>query len=429
MRIVIIGGYGLIGSAVTARLIADGHAVTGAGRDIAGAARRQPAARWMRADLARFTVADWTPLLAGADAVVNCAGALQDGAGDDLAAVHVTGVATLAEAARAAGVRRLVHVSAAGADPASPVPFLRTKGQAERALAEAGLDTVALRPGFVFAPQAFGGSALLRALASVPLAIPALHPQSPVETVAADDVAEAVVRALALPPQPFLAIDLAAPGTRLADILTGLRGWLGLPPAPIVALPRPLAALGAAAADAAALFGWKSPMRSAALAQLARGVTARPDAGPEPLGMSVRPLGEVLACHPAGVQDLWFARLYLAKPLILLTLGLFWLVSGVIGLMQIDNAARVLTSIGMAEPLARGFVIGGGFADIVLGAAVLVRRTAALALGGMIAVTGGYLAGATFWRPDLWADPLGVLVKTIPAAVLALVALALLPSR
>ena len=40
-----------------------------------------------------------------------------------------------------------------------------------------------------------------------------------------------------------------------------------------------------------------------------------------------------------------------------------------------------------------------------------------------------YLAGATLWRPDLWADPLGVLVKTIPAALLAWITLALLDDR
>jgi hypothetical protein len=60
---------------------------------------------------------------------------------------------------------------------------------------------------------------------------------------------------------------------------------------------------------------------------------------------------------------------------------------------------------------------------------MLHRRTAAFACWGMMAVTGAYLAGATLFRPDLWADPLGTLVKTIPAAVLALVALALLPDR
>jgi hypothetical protein len=69
------------------------------------------------------------------------------------------------------------------------------------------------------------------------------------------------------------------------------------------------------------------------------------------------------------------------------------------------------------------------FADIAVGLMACHRRTARLGLLGMVAVTATYLAGATLWRPDLWADPLGPMVKVLPAAMLAVVALALLEER
>jgi hypothetical protein len=47
----------------------------------------------------------------------------------------------------------------------------------------------------------------------------------------------------------------------------------------------------------------------------------------------------------------------------------------------------------------------------------------------MLLVTAGYLIGASLVRPDLWLDPLGPLVKSIPAAFLALAALATLDER
>ncbi len=56
-------------------------------------------------------------------------------------------------------------------------------------------------------------------------------------------------------------------------------------------------------------------------------------------------------------------------------------------------------------------------------------RAARLALIGMIAVSLAYLAGATIWRPDLWGDPLGPLMKVWPAAILALAALAIMDER
>jgi hypothetical protein len=67
--------------------------------------------------------------------------------------------------------------------------------------------------------------------------------------------------------------------------------------------------------------------------------------------------------------------------------------------------------------------------DLLLAGLVVVRRAAPIALRGMITVTLGYLAAATIWLPALWSDPLGPLVKSVPAALLALAALAMMDER
>lgn len=83
----ILGATGFIGSAVAARLVADGHAVSGLGRTPVRARIKWPDVRWLRADLAHMTrAADWQETLKDQHMVVNCAGALQDGFSDDLAA-------------------------------------------------------------------------------------------------------------------------------------------------------------------------------------------------------------------------------------------------------------------------------------------------------------------------------------------------------
>ena len=66
MRVLVIGGYGLIGGYVVAALVAGGHQVVGAGRDIRLAKRQFPFADWQGADLATFSAADWAPLLSRA---------------------------------------------------------------------------------------------------------------------------------------------------------------------------------------------------------------------------------------------------------------------------------------------------------------------------------------------------------------------------
>ena len=120
MRVLVVGAYGFIGSAVVARLVADGHEVVGAGRRIKAARARRPDLRWIKIDLARARKPEhWAGHLAGIDAVVNCAGVLQDSPTDSTAGVHTTGVAALFAACAQTGVRRVIHFSAVGVDRAA----------------------------------------------------------------------------------------------------------------------------------------------------------------------------------------------------------------------------------------------------------------------------------------------------------------------
>ena len=132
---------------------------------------------------------------------------------------------------------------------------------------------------------------------------------------------------------------------------------------------------------------------------------------------------------PATVQERWFARLFLIKPLILATLSAFWIVTGIITLANPADAKQVLTSAGAGGAIASSVVYGGALVDIALGAAILIRRWTSAAALGMIAVTCAYLAGGTILAPHLWLDPLGPLVKAIPAMMLALTALAVTQDR
>lgn len=429
MRIVVIGAYGLLGSYVTARLLRDGAQIIGLGRDTAAAERRFPAVRWVRADLRDLRSDDLQGLIAGADALVNCAGALQDSPRDDLEAVHVGAVAALAQACSKAGVRRFVQISAVGLERARG-RFGQTKCAADEALKLTDLDWVILRPGLVLAPAAYGGSALLRGLAAFPGFTPALSPKAIVQTVSVEDVAEAVARSVGPAAPVQISCDLvAAETTRLGDILIAYRAWLGLPPARLIAVPSWIGDLSAWIADRLAWLGWRSPMRTAAVQQLASEVRGQSDEALQHLGLTPRSLADTLAGWPSGVQERWFGRMYFLKPITLATLAAFWSLSGAVGLLNHGAATRLLTDRAMPEALAASFVIAGGLADIALAILVCFRRTAPMALKGMIAVTAIYLAGATLWLPDLWGDPLGPLVKSVPAALLALTAMATMAER
>jgi hypothetical protein len=164
--------------------------------------------------------------------------------------------------------------------------------------------------------------------------------------------------------------------------------------------------------------------------QLAAQVVGDPTGWIADLGIQPKSLAQILAAHPAGVQERWFARLYFLKPLGLVVLGLFWILSGSIALgAGREGAVSVLTAAGISQGLAAVIVVSGAAVDIAIGIGVAFRRTMPLALGAMMAVTAVYLIGGTFLMPALWLDPLGVFLKTVPTAMAALLMLAMSDER
>ncbi|PDS46862.1 oxidoreductase [Rhizobium anhuiense] len=424
MNILILGATGFIGSVVAARLVADGHAVTGLGRNPARARLKQSKVDWRRADLSRMTKpADWDDILKDQHAVINCAGALQDGLSDDLSATQAEAMLALYSAAKASSCPLIVQISARTAGAAGDLPFLATKRRADEALAASGLPYFILRPALVLGRNAHGGSALLRALAAFPLVLPLVHAESLVETLSVDDVAEAVSRAVSGDISGD--VDLAAAETlTLADLVRLHRQWLGLPPARLFALAPWLARPATWLADLSGLLGWRSPLRSTAMTVMSEGVQSSKVDG----GLVATSAAATLSANPSGVQDLWFARLYLLKPLVISGLSVFWLLSGLLPLLALDRTFAHFLPF-MPHAAATALTLATCLVDIVLGAAVLVRPLAKRALLGMLGVSLAYLAGASLLEPALWLDPLGVLVKVLPSILLTLVALAILDER
>ncbi|MEM8703686.1 MAG: NAD-dependent epimerase/dehydratase family protein, partial [Pseudomonadota bacterium] len=85
---VVLGAYGFIGAACAKALLSQGFSVTGVGRSRQAAAKTLTGIDWVFRDIADVSASDWKSLLHGADVVVNASGALQDGARDNLTAIH-----------------------------------------------------------------------------------------------------------------------------------------------------------------------------------------------------------------------------------------------------------------------------------------------------------------------------------------------------
>ena len=134
--------------------------------------------------------------ISGSDAVVNLVGILAPVGRQTYAAVQAFGARAVAEAAAAAGISRLVHVSAIGADAASGSAYARTKAAGEAAVFDVIPDAAVLRPSVIFGPEdqfinRFGELSMVSPM--LPLIGGGLTRLQP---VFAGDVAEAIARAV-----------------------------------------------------------------------------------------------------------------------------------------------------------------------------------------------------------------------------------------
>lgn len=422
MRVLVTGAYGFIGAHVVAALLEAGHEPVCAVR-AARRAQRFPGVASLACDFARDTdPSHWLPRLRGIDAVVNCAGILRERGDDRHETVHVRTPAALFAACEQAGVRRVIQISALG-DPADGA-FIETKHRGDAALMRSALEWTILRPSVVYSARgSYGGTSLLRALAALPwIPLPGAGAQR-LQPLAAEDLARAVVAALARRESVGCCLTLGGPESlSLREYLQQWRQWLALGPPRFAPIWLPLAHCGAWLGERAGA----GPMGLTMWRMLARGnvVAAEQRARSEAvLGYAPRALHEVLARTPAHSADRWHARLYLLMPLLRAVLAATWIASGLVGLVLPEQTVVALgAQAGMAP--AQALLVGsvGSTIDIALGVALALGWRPRWVLAGMALSVIGYSLGIGLLLPRFWLDPFGGLLKN--AVVLVALAIA-----
>jgi NADH dehydrogenase len=195
--VTVFGGDGFIGRYVCELLMRSGVRIRVASRDPRKSFFIQPLGQVGQFGFVQADITDAASVRRAVDdtsAVVNLVGVF----GRRMEAVHVDGARNVAEAARDAGTRALVHVSAIGADPKSPSNYGRTKGEGELAVRKAFPKATMVRPSLVFGPED-DLTNRFAAMARLPF-LPVIAAGRKFQPVYVRDVAQAIARA-ALKPQ------------------------------------------------------------------------------------------------------------------------------------------------------------------------------------------------------------------------------------
>lgn len=154
--VTIFGGSGFIGRHLVRRLAAQGWRVRVAVRDTEKATFLKVAGRVGQISLVPTSISNEASVkkaVQGADAVVNLVGILYEKGKRSFSSVHERGSEIVAKAAAEAGAEHLVHMSALGADRASPSKYAQSKAAGEEAVKAAFSNVTILRPSVVFGPE------------------------------------------------------------------------------------------------------------------------------------------------------------------------------------------------------------------------------------------------------------------------------------
>lgn len=195
--VTVFGGSGFVGRHVVRALVKRGYRVRVAVRrpDLAGFLQPLGMVGQIHAVQANLRYPDSVAAaVKGAAAVVNLVGILQEGGRQSFAGVQANGARAIAQACAAAGIARLVQVSAIGADRDSKSLYARSKAEGEAAVLAAVPGAVILRPSIVFGPED-GFFNRFAALARVLPVLPLIGGgETKFQPVFVGDVAEAVAR-------------------------------------------------------------------------------------------------------------------------------------------------------------------------------------------------------------------------------------------
>ncbi len=419
MHILITGASGFIGTHLTRALLDQGHRVTGAVRNPDGFRRRFPGTQAIPIDFTRAIHADdWMHGLQDVDAVINTVGIIRESGRQRFQALHEQAPIALFQACEITGVRRVIQISALGADKTALSQYHLTKRTADDYLAGSSLNWTVLRPSIVYGPGA-RSMALFKALAALPVTPLVSRGEQAIQPIHVADLTAAVAQCLTAEGPVGVRVDLVGPEpVSFRDLVRQLRQWLGLGPLRTLALPY---RLSLCAAKLGGFLG-SAPVTPETIAMLQRGNTAHVHGFIRCFGFTPRSLETALRAEPAQQPDLWHAGLFFLPPLLRFSLALTWMLAGIFSALvypQADSYA-LLARVGLSGWTAPVALYGAALLDLLLGLGTLNRRWLSTALCGQLLVMLAYTLIITCFMPDWWAHPFGPVVKNLPIAVATL---------
>jgi nucleoside-diphosphate-sugar epimerase len=406
MTILVTGATGFIGKHIVHRLQQEGHHVLGAVRH--PKANQEDAVQMDFAHMDEESVL--VEKLRGVDILINAVGIIAPTPTQSFEMLHAEAPIRLFAAAKAAGVKRIIQVSALGSQEGT-TPYHTSKNRADIYLRALGLPYAILHPSIVYGEDG-KSTALFAGLASLPVTPLVGEGEQILQPIHIDDLVQTVLIALA---HPETQIELNLVGEHpitYKGLLAGFRRWLGYAPCRSIALPT-------FGTDIIGKILNEPTVNSDNIRMLNQGNSAEVAPLQQFLGYTPKSIDQKRFSQQANHAQKLHASLYLIRPLLRWIIGLVWIWSGLVSawLYPQTLALELLHEVGIAAPWDLPLLYLASTLDIVLGVLIIIGFRLRLLLYFSIVVIVVYTLLLSFLAPHHWLHPFGPVLKNIPLII------------
>jgi uncharacterized protein YbjT (DUF2867 family) len=423
MVILITGATGFIGRHLVNALQNTDHIVWCAVRNIDEAKKVFPQANCFSADFTQdFNVNIWLRRMrrigVNIDVVINTVGIIAENNQQNFSTLHTKTPQALFAACSEAGVKKIIQISALGADDDAQSKFHRSKKEADDFLRLLPIQSIILHPSLVFGMDG-ASTRLFLHLARLPVLFLPDNGRQWIQPVHIHDVVQAVVNLIHdRTGNHSVTIPVVGPhAVRLYEYLDTLRLAMGFKHGVSFKLPEWIINLSEK------IPGISQFLDRETLAMLNRGNTADSSIFKTALHRPPRAISQFISYHE-GKKLARDINIALLTPVLRSAIALMWIITGIVslGLFPVNESLSLLARTGIHGTLAWIMLYGAACLDIILGFATWFSRQREWLWRIQIGLIILYTLIISFQLPEFWLHPYGPVLKNIPllAAILLL---------